>query len=77
MSEYVDHGTLPGSAEGNLAVVQGEREKESLLRARSVFQTKQEHLLVLLHTWPLCLCWPKVGVSVFTWLGENSCSLGT
>lgn len=34
------------------------------------------HLSVLLHTWPFCLCWAKTGVSVFTWLGENSSSLG-
>lgn len=77
MSECVGHGTLVGSDEGNLAVVQGEREKESPLHARSIFQTEQEHLLVLPCTWPLSLCWPKVGVSVFTWLGENSCGLAT
>ncbi|XP_074020492.1 adenylosuccinate synthetase isozyme 2 isoform X1 [Numenius arquata] len=40
---------------------QGEQEKEPLLHACTVFQTEQEHLLVLPHTWPLCLCWPKGG----------------
>lgn len=52
MSGCGGRSTLLGSAEGNLAIVQGEREKEPLLRARSVFQTKQEHLLVL----PRALC---------------------
>lgn len=50
--EYLGHGTLVGSAKGNL-VVQGERQKKPLLCACSVFQTEQEHPLVLLHICPL------------------------
>lgn len=58
-AEYLGHGTLVGSAKGDL--VHGERQRKPVLHVCSVFQTEQEHPVVLLHICPLPVlahvCW--------------------
>lgn len=49
---HVGHDTLVGSTKGDL-VVQGKRQKKPMPHMCSVFQTEQEHPLVLLHICPL------------------------
>lgn len=72
-AEYVCHGTLVVSAKGNL-VVQGQRQKNPLLHI--VYSRLSRSILWSCCTFVHCLCW-HTGISVFTYMGEKSCCLGS
>lgn len=70
-AEYLGHGTFVGSAKGNL-LVQGERQKKLLIHMYSVFQTEQEHALVLLHVCPLPVLAHSSHIFQFSHIWERS-----